>query len=173
MAALLLPLALAGFPDHQKKLHPNPANAHSVPGNRSGSRRSRWLSDGRSLEKLPVHIGLLVAEEEPSYTDIANLVVWCMAVGISYVSVYDNHGNHCGPLSLGIIIRSLRMMVSLLLISLSGHPEMTPNTLQCSWLNTHILNNIMASGYCHKECYVLMKHPRHFTAGSCIRTDIS
>uniref|UniRef100_A0A3Q4BJ92 ditrans,polycis-polyprenyl diphosphate synthase [(2E,6E)-farnesyldiphosphate specific] n=1 Tax=Mola mola TaxID=94237 RepID=A0A3Q4BJ92_MOLML len=92
MAALLLPLALAGFPDHQKKLHPNPTNAHSVTGNRSASRRSRWLSDGRSLEKLPVHIGLLVAEEEPSYTDIANLVVWCMAVGISYVSVYDNHG---------------------------------------------------------------------------------
>uniref|UniRef100_A0A8D3CI42 ditrans,polycis-polyprenyl diphosphate synthase [(2E,6E)-farnesyldiphosphate specific] n=1 Tax=Scophthalmus maximus TaxID=52904 RepID=A0A8D3CI42_SCOMX len=27
-------------------------------------------------------------------TDISNLVVWCMAVGISYVSVYDNHGKH-------------------------------------------------------------------------------
>lgn len=93
MAALLLPLALAGLSDHQKKLNHNPdANANPVTGNRS--RRSRWLSDGRSLEKLPVHIGLLVAEEEPSYnvTDIANLVVWCMAVGISYVSVYDNHG---------------------------------------------------------------------------------
>ncbi|XP_042369499.1 dehydrodolichyl diphosphate synthase complex subunit nus1-like [Plectropomus leopardus] len=95
MAALLLPVALAGFPDHQKKLNQNPdANANPVTGNRTASRRSRWLSDGRSLEKLPVHIGLLVAEEEPSYTDIANLVVWCMAVGISYVSVYDNHGKH-------------------------------------------------------------------------------
>ncbi|KAM7394911.1 hypothetical protein PAMA_006584 [Pampus argenteus] len=91
MAALLLPLALAGFPDHQKKLNHNP-DANPVTGNRADSRRSRWLADGRSLEKLPVHIGLLVAEEEPSYTDIANLVVWCMAVGISYVSVYDNHG---------------------------------------------------------------------------------
>lgn len=93
MAALLLPLALAGFPDHQKKLNHNPdTNANPVTGNRIASRRLRWLSDGRSLEKMPVHIGLLVAEEEPSYTDIANLVVWCMAVGISYVSVYDNHG---------------------------------------------------------------------------------
>ncbi|XP_053193196.1 dehydrodolichyl diphosphate synthase complex subunit nus1 [Scomber japonicus] len=93
MAALLLPLALAGFPDHQRKLNHNPdANANSAARNRIASRRLRWLSDGRSLEKLPVHIGLLVAEEEPSYTDIANLVVWCMAVGISYVSVYDNHG---------------------------------------------------------------------------------
>lgn len=97
MAALLLPLALTGLSDHQKKLNHNPnANANPVTGNRTASRRSRWQSDGRSLEKLPVHIGLLVAEEEPSYnvTDIANLVVWCMAVGISYVSVYDNHGNH-------------------------------------------------------------------------------
>ncbi|XP_028253477.1 dehydrodolichyl diphosphate synthase complex subunit nus1 [Parambassis ranga] len=93
VAALLLPFALTGFPDHQKKLnHNSDANATPVTGNRTDSRRLRWLSDGKSLEKLPVHIGLLVAEEEPSYTDIANLVVWCMAVGISYVSVYDNHG---------------------------------------------------------------------------------
>ncbi|XP_075940694.1 dehydrodolichyl diphosphate synthase complex subunit nus1 [Anarhichas minor] len=93
MAGLLLPVALAGFPDHQKKLNQNPdANANPVTGNRTAGRRPRWLSDGKSLEKLPVHIGLLVTEEEPSYTDIANLVVWCMAVGISYVSVYDHHG---------------------------------------------------------------------------------
>lgn len=93
VAALLLPVALTGFPDHRKKLNQNPdANGNPVTGNRTASRRTRLLSDGRSLEKLPVHIGLLVAEEEPSYADIASLVVWCMAVGISYVSVYDNHG---------------------------------------------------------------------------------
>ncbi|XP_010783253.1 dehydrodolichyl diphosphate syntase complex subunit nus1, partial [Notothenia coriiceps] len=93
MAALLLPVALAGVPDPQRKVNQDPdANANPVTGNRNAVRRSRWLSDGRSLENLPVHIGLLVAEEEPSYTDIANLAVWCMAVGISYVSVYDNHG---------------------------------------------------------------------------------
>ncbi|XP_041660459.1 dehydrodolichyl diphosphate synthase complex subunit nus1 [Cheilinus undulatus] len=94
IAALLLPLALAGFQDPQKKLtQANPdANGNPVTGSRTAGRRARWLSDGRSLEKLPVHIGLLVAEEELSYTDTANLVVWCMAVGISYVSVYDQHG---------------------------------------------------------------------------------
>ena len=95
VTALLLPVALAGFPDNQKKLNRNPgANANPVTGNYAVSRRSRCLSDGRSLEKLPVHIGLLVAEEEPCYTDIANLVVWCMAVGISNVSVFDNHGKY-------------------------------------------------------------------------------
>lgn len=93
VAALLLPVAMAGFPDHQKKLNQNPAaNPNPGTGSRADSRRTRWLTDGQALEKLPAHVGLLVAEEEPSYTDIANLVIWCMAVGISYVSVYDNYG---------------------------------------------------------------------------------
>lgn len=87
-AALLLPAALPT--DSQKKLERSP-----VSGSRAdtGSRRAQWLADGKALEKLPVHVGLMVAEEEPSFTDIANLVVWCMAVGVSYVSVYDHHGN--------------------------------------------------------------------------------
>ncbi|XP_032911935.1 dehydrodolichyl diphosphate synthase complex subunit NUS1 [Catharus ustulatus] len=54
--------------------------------------RQRWRADGRALRKLPVHVGLVVTEEEPSYADMASLVVWCMAVGISYVSVYDHNG---------------------------------------------------------------------------------
>uniref|UniRef100_A0A8C7YCT9 ditrans,polycis-polyprenyl diphosphate synthase [(2E,6E)-farnesyldiphosphate specific] n=1 Tax=Oryzias sinensis TaxID=183150 RepID=A0A8C7YCT9_9TELE len=87
VAALLLPAALPT--DSQKKLEQS-----SVSGSRAdtGSRRAQWLADGKALEKLPVHVGLMVAEEEPSFTDIANLVVWCMAVGVSYVSVYDHHG---------------------------------------------------------------------------------
>ncbi|XP_046877908.1 dehydrodolichyl diphosphate synthase complex subunit nus1 [Hypomesus transpacificus] len=83
LATLLVPITL-GFPDHHKKMGP-------ATGKRSG-RRYRWGADGKSLEKLPLHLGLLITEEEPSHTDIANLVVWCMAVGISYVSVYDNQG---------------------------------------------------------------------------------
>ncbi|XP_007255434.2 dehydrodolichyl diphosphate synthase complex subunit nus1 [Astyanax mexicanus] len=75
-AALRLPGAL-GFSTQKKTAKP---------------RRVRWVADGKALEKLPLHVGLLVAEEEQQYTDIANLVVWCMAVGISYVSVYDNEG---------------------------------------------------------------------------------
>ncbi|XP_037014006.1 dehydrodolichyl diphosphate synthase complex subunit NUS1 [Artibeus jamaicensis] len=56
--------------------------------------RLRWRADGRSLKKLPVHMGLVITEEqqETSFSDIASLVVWCMAVGISYISVYDHQG---------------------------------------------------------------------------------
>ncbi|MCJ8743940.1 hypothetical protein PDJAM_G00100440 [Pangasius djambal] len=81
-AAVLLPLAL-GFAN-QKKL--------GAAAGKRPSRRCRLLTDGKALEKLPLHVGLLVAEEEAHYTDMANVVVWCMALGISYVSVYDNEG---------------------------------------------------------------------------------
>ncbi|XP_066533220.1 dehydrodolichyl diphosphate synthase complex subunit nus1 [Hoplias malabaricus] len=72
----------------------SPSGAPCLSGQRVAGkpRRGRLAADGRALEKLPVHVGLLVAEEEQQYTDIASLVVWCMAVGISYVSVYDNEG---------------------------------------------------------------------------------
>lgn len=87
-AAVLLPLPLAlGF-----------ASQKTVGGAATGkrpSRRCRVLTDAKTLEKLPLHVGLLVAEEEVLYTDIANVVVWCMALGISYVSVYDNEGTKC------------------------------------------------------------------------------
>nr|XP_054098247.1 dehydrodolichyl diphosphate synthase complex subunit NUS1-like [Callithrix jacchus] len=54
--------------------------------------RLRWRADGRFLEKLPVHMGLVFteAEQEPSFSDIVSLVVWRMAVGISYIGVYDH-----------------------------------------------------------------------------------
>ncbi|KAG8444619.1 hypothetical protein GDO86_009689 [Hymenochirus boettgeri] len=55
-------------------------------------RMRSWRADGCTMPKLPVHIGLLMGEESQSYTDVANLVVWCMAVGISYISVYDHQG---------------------------------------------------------------------------------
>lgn len=88
-AVLLLPLTLIGVSDHPKKPHENLSDANTDMRTRTAGRSCQWQSD---LEKLPVHIGLLVTEEELSSTDIANLVVWCMAVGISYISVYDNCG---------------------------------------------------------------------------------
>ncbi|KAL1781126.1 dehydrodolichyl diphosphate synthase complex subunit NUS1 [Sigmodon hispidus] len=51
-----------------------------------------WRADGRTLHKLPVHLGLLITELEHSFSAVASIVVWCVAVGISYVSVYDHQG---------------------------------------------------------------------------------
>lgn len=52
----------------------------------------RWRADGRTLHKLPVHLSLLITELEHNFSDVASIVVWCVAAGISYVSVYDHQG---------------------------------------------------------------------------------
>lgn len=89
--ALLVPAAATGaFAFHK------PAAA----GRKPLSNQSRWRRDGKALQKLPGHVGLVVTEEELSYADMASLVVWCMAVGISYVSVYD-HDGEAAPLATG------------------------------------------------------------------------
>ncbi|KAH9505559.1 ditrans,polycis-polyprenyl diphosphate synthase [Bulinus truncatus] len=49
-------------------------------------------TDSKSLKKLPVHVGFLVAEDEFSFRDLANLIVWSVALGISYITVYDING---------------------------------------------------------------------------------
>ncbi|XP_030054407.1 dehydrodolichyl diphosphate synthase complex subunit NUS1 [Microcaecilia unicolor] len=102
VAAVLVPAAF----DFQKRAAGRGEGKGRVHGGGQGAGaaarwRLRWRADARSLRKLPVHVGLLVADEEqeeeqqqrePGYVEIANLVVWCMAVGISYVSVYDSQG---------------------------------------------------------------------------------
>lgn len=61
-----------------------------------GSRRdwpiSRSWSEMSRLPKLPQHIGWIILEDPISYRDISNIVVWCMALGITYISVYDHDG---------------------------------------------------------------------------------
>lgn len=48
--------------------------------------------DSKDLTKLPRHISFVVLESHVSFADIAQLVVWSMAVGIPYISVYDREG---------------------------------------------------------------------------------
>lgn len=49
-------------------------------------------ADGRKLKKLPLHLGMIIIEEDISYTDIANFVLWSAAMGISFISIYDSSG---------------------------------------------------------------------------------
>ncbi|XP_059153994.1 dehydrodolichyl diphosphate synthase complex subunit nus1-like [Physella acuta] len=49
-------------------------------------------SDSKKLKKLPAHLGFLVVEDEFSFKDLANMIVWSVALGISYISVYDING---------------------------------------------------------------------------------
>lgn len=49
-------------------------------------------TDARTLKKIPNHLSIVVVENEISFTDIANIIIWSVALGISYISVYDFDG---------------------------------------------------------------------------------
>ncbi|KAI8791911.1 dehydrodolichyl diphosphate syntase complex subunit nus1 [Biomphalaria glabrata] len=49
-------------------------------------------SDSKSLKKLPTHVGFVVVEDEFSFRDLANLIVWSVSLGISYITIYDING---------------------------------------------------------------------------------
>lgn len=48
--------------------------------------------DSKDLSRLPRHISFVVLEPSISFTDLAQLIVWSMAMGIPYISVYDREG---------------------------------------------------------------------------------
>lgn len=49
-------------------------------------------SDSRDLPKVPTHLGVIICEEDFSFPDIANIIVWSIAFGVSYFSIYDFNG---------------------------------------------------------------------------------
>lgn len=49
-------------------------------------------ADARDLKKVPTHLGVIVCEEDISLPDISNLIVWSIALGVSYFSIYDLNG---------------------------------------------------------------------------------
>lgn len=48
--------------------------------------------DMKELKKVPMHIAMVVQEEELLYSDLANIVVWSFCVGVRNVSLYDPKG---------------------------------------------------------------------------------
>ncbi|GFO28293.1 dehydrodolichyl diphosphate synthase complex subunit nus1 [Plakobranchus ocellatus] len=48
--------------------------------------------DSKLLKKIPAHVGIVIVEDEFSFKDLANIIVWSVALGISYISVYDING---------------------------------------------------------------------------------
>ena len=59
-----------------------------------GSKLELIQRDVQELQKLPVHLALLVNERQISHSDLARLVNWCFCAGINYVSLYDPRGQH-------------------------------------------------------------------------------
>ena len=48
--------------------------------------------DSKRLVKCPSHLGFVVVEENISYCDLAKVLVWSAAMGITCVTIYDKLG---------------------------------------------------------------------------------
>ena len=57
-----------------------------------GSKLESIQEDTRQLQKIPLHLALMIHEEEFSHTDLARIVTWAFASGIYNVSIYNSHG---------------------------------------------------------------------------------
>ncbi|CAH8871061.1 unnamed protein product [Trichobilharzia szidati] len=58
--------------------------------------QSSWCDlekNNTKLPKIPQHISFVIFEEIFSAQDIANLIMWCSAIGVSYLSMSDMKGN--------------------------------------------------------------------------------
>ena len=55
---------------------------------------AKLRTDSKSLKRLPLHVGIVIVEDEISFVDLANILLWCMAMGISYISIYDATGKN-------------------------------------------------------------------------------
>ena len=59
-----------------------------------GTKLEAIQNDAHALEKLPLHLTVIVNEREEHLhiDDLARLVVWALAVGINTVSLYHSNG---------------------------------------------------------------------------------
>lgn len=44
------------------------------------------------FDKLPSHIGIVINEDVISFQHIANIIVWCLTLGVPHLSIYDSNG---------------------------------------------------------------------------------
>ena len=63
-----------------------------IPFAKSQNSATGIKSDAAHLKKLPVHLGIVVLEDDLNVADIAKIVVWAITAGISYVTIYDHKG---------------------------------------------------------------------------------
>lgn len=50
------------------------------------------LAKVKKLSKLPKHISFILLEDEISYSDLANVIIWCIGAEINVISLFDMHG---------------------------------------------------------------------------------
>jgi len=50
------------------------------------------LEEVKKLSKIPKHIAFIVLEDKINYSDLARIIIWCIAAEINVISLFDMHG---------------------------------------------------------------------------------
>lgn len=53
---------------------------------------AKLSKDIKKLSKRPHHLVFMLGNEEPSFKDLANIVLWSISAGIPIISFYDHNG---------------------------------------------------------------------------------
>ena len=53
---------------------------------------SKLNKASKSLKRLPIHLGIVLVEDNFSFVDLANIILWSSAMDITCISLYDNSG---------------------------------------------------------------------------------
>ena len=63
-------------------------------------------ADAKQLKKIPMHLAVVVQEDELSHTDLAKVVAWSFSAGVHNVSLYDPKGEsklRCAPIRISSV----------------------------------------------------------------------
>lgn len=90
--------------------------------------------DARYLTKLPDHMALVVNEDVFSYNDIADMIFWAMALGVSFISLYDRKG---------VILRNKAVLSKALVKKTEEYVGASPEACQ---IDLHTLGSVTEKG---------------------------
>lgn len=62
------------------------------PFKHKGLKTELIVKDSKTLRKIPLHVALVINEEEVLHNYLCMLVCWAFSIGVQWVSVYDAKG---------------------------------------------------------------------------------
>lgn len=64
----------------------------SSPFKHKGTKTEMIQRDAKQLQKIPLHLAIVISEPQIVYVDLAKMINWAFSLGVQFVSVYDMKG---------------------------------------------------------------------------------
>ena len=66
----------------------------SSPFKHKGTKTEMIQRDAKQLQKIPLHLAIVISEPQIVYVDLAKMINWAFSLGVQFVSVYDMKGQY-------------------------------------------------------------------------------